>query len=147
VICICLLASGCYLLSGVIVWAAPAESAPAQVWVARRGWRIDLGLAVDGLNASLTSVAAHFPAAPGPYQGSLYFEALLRYSGLHTCNTWAAEGLAAAQLPSHRRFVVLAEQLWSQAKKLKHRPDRALLGRQAANRLLTVAAYRPDRSR
>ena len=202
-ICICLLASGCLLPGDVIAWAGPAESAPAQVWVARRGWHIDLGLAVDGLNAPLTSVAARFPAArfiffgfgdrryltakrqssstlaaalwagagltlvtavqgppqqafgeqhvlaltlneqqmrslqdfiwatfattdgavaviePGPYEGSLYFEALPRYSGLHTCNTWAAEGLAAAQLPIHRRFVLLAGQLWSQVKKLK----------------------------
>ena len=30
-----------------------------------------------------------------------------------------AEGLTAAQLPIHRRFVVLAGQLWSQAKRLK----------------------------
>lgn len=219
--CLCLLASGCYLLSGVTAWAAPAESAPAQVWVARRGWHIDLGLAVDGLSGPLTSVAAHFPAArfiffgfgdrryltakrhrastlaaalwpgagltlvtavegppqqafgeqhalaltlnenqmrslqdfiwgtfattkgaahviePGPYEGSLYFEALPRYSGLHTCNTWAAEGLAAAHLPIHPRFVVLAGQLWSQAKKLKQadqtRPSLAGI----ANPLLT----------
>ena len=202
-ICICLLASGCLLPVGVIAWAAPAESAPAQVWVARRGWHIDLGLPVEGLNGPLTAVAGHFPGAgfvffgfgdrryltakrhgsstlaaalwpgtgltlvtavegppqqafgerqvlaltlneqqmrslqdfiwatfattdgavrviePGPYEGSLYFEALPRYSGLHTCNTWAAEGLVAAQLPIHRRFVVLAGQLWSQVKKLK----------------------------
>lgn len=200
---VCLLAGGCLLQASAIAWAAPAEPASAQVWVARRGWHVDLGLAVDQMNGPLRSVAAHFPAAhfiffgfgdrryltakrhgsftlaaalwpgagltlvtaiegqpsqafgeqhalrlnlnerqmrslqdfiwatfasvdgvasllgPGPYEGSLYFAALPRYSGLHTCNTWAAEGLAAAQLPIHRRFVVLAGQLWSQAKKLE----------------------------
>ena len=205
---LCLWGMG-FLQGSMIAQAAPAESTTAQVWVARRGWHIDLGVAAEQLNGPLTSVAAHFPAArfvffgfgdrryltsrrhgsstlaaalwpgaglmlasaiassppqafgaqhalaltlnerqmrslqdfiwatfattdgaahvigPGPYEGSLYFEALPRYSGLHTCNTWAAEGLAAAPLPIHRHFVVFAGQLWSQAKKLARQADYA----------------------
>lgn len=51
---------------------------------------------------------------PGPYQGSLYLRATERYSALHTCNTWAAEVLAAAGLQVQSRGVVFAAQLWRQ---------------------------------
>ena len=57
-------------------------------------------------------------AAPGPYGGSLYFNSDLRYSALYTCNTWAAEGLQAAQLPVRSRGTVLASQLWRQVGRL-----------------------------
>lgn len=198
------------LLAAAAMWplcapaaAAPPALSPAQVWVARRSWHIDLGLAVDQLNGPLREVAARFPGArylffgfgdrryltakrrgaltlsgalwpgagltlvtaiegsplqafgaqhalalsvsegeltslqefigatlameqgaprvikPGPYEGSLYLEALPRYSARYTCNTWAAQGLAAAGLPIHTRLVVLAGQLWSQVRKLE----------------------------
>jgi hypothetical protein len=58
------------------------------------------------------------PHAKGPYQGSLYFSATMRYSAAHTCNTWAAEALHAASLPVRSRGVVFAGQLWSQAQRL-----------------------------
>jgi hypothetical protein len=53
---------------------------------------------------------------PGPYEGSLYFTAAPRYSALHTCNTWAAQSLAA--LPIHSAGVLFAGQLWSQVRRL-----------------------------
>ena len=56
--------------------------------------------------------------SPGPYEGSLYFDAVARYSALHTCNTWAAETLKAAGLPVRTHLVVLAGQLWPSALRL-----------------------------
>jgi hypothetical protein len=56
--------------------------------------------------------------APGPYSGSLYFSSGLKYSGFHTCNTWAAEGLHSAELPVSSRGTLFAGQLWRQAVKL-----------------------------
>ena len=56
--------------------------------------------------------------APGPYSGSLYFSSGLKYSGFHTCNTWAAEGLQSAELPVRSRGTLFARQLWRQAAKL-----------------------------
>jgi hypothetical protein len=59
------------------------------------------------------------PYAPGPYEGSLYFAATPRYSALHTCNTWAAQSLAAAALPIHSGGVLFAGQLWGQVLRLE----------------------------
>jgi Protein of unknown function (DUF2459) len=57
---------------------------------------------------------------PGPYEGSLFFNAAPKYSAVHTCNTWAAEGLKAGGLPIHSAGVVFAGQLWEQVQRLKH---------------------------
>ena len=57
--------------------------------------------------------------AAGPYADSFYFAAAPRYSLLHTCNTWAAEGLQAAGLPVSSRGVELAGQLWRQVQRLQ----------------------------
>jgi hypothetical protein len=54
----------------------------------------------------------------GPYAGSLYYSAVPRYSAVHTCNTWIAEALKAADLPVHSRGVVFAAQLWSQLRSI-----------------------------
>jgi Protein of unknown function (DUF2459) len=65
------------------------------------------------------------PVARGPYRDSAYFESNPRYSGLHTCNTWAAEALGSAGVPVHSRGVVFAWQLWRQVSRLatlKHAP-------------------------
>ena len=62
------------------------------------------------------------PYAPGPYEGSLFFKAAPKYSAAHTCNTWVAEGLQAADLPIRSAGVVFAGQLWSQLRRL----DRSL---------------------
>lgn len=59
------------------------------------------------------------PYAPGPYPGSTYFAALPRYSGLHTCITWAAEALRAGGLPVRTRLTLVAGQLWRQILKLR----------------------------
>jgi hypothetical protein len=58
------------------------------------------------------------PVAAGPYQGSLYFGATESYSAIHTCNTWAAEALGAADLPIRSSGVLIAEQLWGEATRL-----------------------------
>jgi hypothetical protein len=63
------------------------------------------------------------PSAPGPYAGSLFFPARLRYSALHTCNTWAAEVLITAGSGIHSIGIVLAPQLWAQARRIKPAPE------------------------
>ena len=81
----------------------PAQSAAAQAFV----WK---SLATnDGAVAALRA---------GPYDGSLYYASSERYSALHTCNTWAAQGLQAAQLPVHSQGIAFAGQLWRQAQRL-----------------------------
>ena len=67
--------------------------------------------------ASRAGVASSL--APGPYSGSLYYGATVRYSGLHTCNTWTAEGLEAAGLPVHSFGVEFSGQVWRQVRKLE----------------------------
>ncbi len=57
--------------------------------------------------------------ALGPYSGSAYFAAVPRYSGLHTCITWAAEALRAGGLPIRSRLTLVAGQLWRQVRKLQ----------------------------
>jgi hypothetical protein len=59
------------------------------------------------------------PYAAGPYEGSSYFAAVPRYSGLHTCITWAAEALRTAGFPIRSRLTLVAGQLWRQARKLR----------------------------
>ena len=56
----------------------------------------------------------------GPYDGSVYFLAVPKYSALRTCNTWGAEGLRAAGFRAHVKGVVFAWQLWIQARRLQH---------------------------
>jgi Protein of unknown function (DUF2459) len=75
-----------------------------------------LRAAQDFLRRSFADVA---PRAPGPYEGSLYFTASARYSGIHTCNTWAAEALHAAGLSVRSTHVVFAGQLWRQVLRLQ----------------------------
>jgi hypothetical protein len=69
----------------------------------------------QSLSADRGSVAA---LRAGPYEGSLYYATSKGYSGWHTCNTWAAEGLRAAGLPVHSFGVAFAGQLWIQARRL-----------------------------
>ncbi|HEY2683494.1 MAG TPA: DUF2459 domain-containing protein [Steroidobacteraceae bacterium] len=173
----------------------------STLYVARRSWHIDVGLAVGDLDAPLSKVAARFPAArfiffgfgdrryllarhhgpstlsgsiwpgaglflvtaldnspeaafgashverielsepqrralvqaissafetdpptfikPGPYEESLYIAASPRYSGFHTCNTWAAEVMRQSGLSISSRGVIFAGQLWSRVKRLR----------------------------
>jgi hypothetical protein len=53
-----------------------------------------------------------------PDSGTLYYASVTRYSGLHTCNTWAAQALRAAGLPVHTWGVEFSSQVWSQVKKI-----------------------------
>ena len=76
------------------------------------------------------------PYAPGPYEDSLFFAATPRYSGLHTCNTWAAESLRDAALPVHSAGVIFAGQLWTQVRRLEKN--------QSAHGLNGGAAQLPD---
>jgi hypothetical protein len=61
----------------------------------------------------------------GPYEGSVYFLAVAKYSAFHTCNTWGAEALRAAGFHVHTAGVIFAGQLWRQARRLKRLQDRA----------------------
>jgi uncharacterized protein (TIGR02117 family) len=56
---------------------------------------------------------------PGPYEGSFYYAATARYSGLHTCNTWTAEGLKAAGLPIRSFAVEFSGQVWRQVHRVE----------------------------
>jgi hypothetical protein len=60
---------------------------------------------------------------PGPYEESLYIEASPHYSGVHTCNTWAAEVMHQSGLPISSRGVIFASQLWSRVIRLSARMD------------------------
>jgi hypothetical protein len=192
------------LLAGGLL--AVSLSHADTLYVARRGWHIDVGFAVDELQRPLGSVAAEFPEAryvffgfadrrylmskhhsvpallaavwpgegillatglaaspaaafgephviaipvspeelgavqrmvwdalsqsqadimgkgyaglPGPYSGSLYLSSRVRYSGFHTCNTWAAEVIKGARLPVRAKGVIFAGQLWGQVRRL-----------------------------
>jgi len=68
------------------------------------------------------SFAAHAGApvrvAPGPFEGSAFYQSVQRCSVLHTCNTWAAAALKAAQLPVGSSGVEFAWQLWHQVQHL-----------------------------
>jgi Protein of unknown function (DUF2459) len=61
----------------------------------------------------------------GPYKGSYYFLAVPRYSAFHTCNTWAAQALRAASYPVHAQGVLLARQVWSQARRIQRQTTTA----------------------
>jgi len=58
------------------------------------------------------------PLQTGPYSGSSYYASVQRYSGLHTCNTWAAEALQAAGLSIRSRGVEFSGELWGQVEHL-----------------------------
>jgi hypothetical protein len=88
------------------VTAAQVQAAQAFVW--RSLWHTDGAARVEG---------------PGPYGGSLYFSSGVSYSGAHTCNTWAAEGLRAAAVPVRSAGVIFAGQLWRQVRRLERKPS------------------------
>ena len=68
-----------------------AQAQRVQAFIARTLGRGESPVGGDP-PANSTGVA---PYATGPYEGSLYFTAVPRYSAFHTCNTWAAEALQA----------------------------------------------------
>ncbi|HTV95065.1 MAG TPA: DUF2459 domain-containing protein [Steroidobacteraceae bacterium] len=120
-----------------LILVTAIENSPAQAFGAsqvlafelapRRARQLRLFIA-RSLAPPAAQAAELEPEAPGPYEGSLYYGALPRYSALHTCNTWAAEALRAAGLPVRTRLVIFAGQLWGSARKLVVAPpgtDRA----------------------
>jgi uncharacterized protein (TIGR02117 family) len=70
-----------------------------------------------------TSNSAATALAAGPYDGSYYYASTTRYSGLHTCNTWTAEGLQAAGLPVHSFAVEFSGQVWRQVRKIQRQQN------------------------
>jgi hypothetical protein len=70
----------------------------------------------------------------GPYPGSLYLSAVPRYSGLHTCITWAAEALRAGDIPVRSGLTLVAAQLWRQLRKIQGETMRvpSIAGRRVA---------------
>jgi hypothetical protein len=96
---------------------------------------IELDVASDDATAMQAQVwksfESHQGRAPvyraGPYEDSLYYASTLRYSALHTCNTWAAEMLEAGALPVRSAAVLWAGQLWSQARRLQRHPTRSAI--------------------
>ncbi len=92
----------------IVVSAAQAAALEGFVW---RSLSVD----ADGVR----------PLATGPYDGSVYFASNVEYSGLHTCNTWAAEALHAAHLPITSRGVVFAGQVFRQARRCEAAPGAA----------------------
>jgi len=107
--------AGLMLVTGLAV--APAEAFGAAHVVA-------LELPSDGVERVRAFVRKTFtdpgqPRAPGPYEGSLFYDAAVRYSALHTCNTWVAQALAAAPLPVRERGVVFAGQVWRQVRGIR----------------------------
>ncbi|HEV7358047.1 MAG TPA: DUF2459 domain-containing protein [Steroidobacteraceae bacterium] len=197
------------LLALCMVSAAIADAGAATVYVARRGWHIDIGVAVADLAPPLNQVVAELPGAryvffgfadkhyllapkhnapvllsalwpgagivlatglpnspaqafgakhvvalsvqaeqmhdlqafiwrslrtqgealkvyqQGPYEGSVYFLAVPKYSAFRTCNTWGADALRAAGFHVHTKGVVFAWQVWMQARRVKRDQDRS----------------------
>jgi len=194
--------------------AANADAASSTVYVARRGWHVDIGVAVADLAPPLNQVVPDLPGAryvffgfadkhyllaanhnapvllsalwpgagiilatglpnsppeafgakhvvalsvqpeqmrdlqsfvwrslrtrdeelqayqQGPYDGSVYFLAVPKYSAFRTCNTWGAQALRAAGFRVHAKGVIFAWQVWMQARRLQRTQQR--LGQDAA---------------
>jgi Protein of unknown function (DUF2459) len=85
--------------------------------------RIELGVAQGhAMQAFVRATLVGSPLtalAPGPYAESAYYAAAQQYSALHTCNTWAAEALRAADQPIRATGVIFAGQLWHQVRRLE----------------------------
>ena len=107
---------------GLILVTALA-STPQQAFGADQVIALPLPQAgVDDLQAFVAkSIGDLTSDIAGPYEGSLYFSAVPKYSAIHTCNTWAAEGLKTGGLPVHSAGVVFAGQLWTQLRRLEHK--------------------------
>jgi Protein of unknown function (DUF2459) len=114
------------VLSGAL-WPGPAlilltalQNTPASAFGSSQV--VELGLSAAQARAVQSfirgSITDPAPYAKGPYEGSLYYAAIGRYSAIHTCNTWAAEALGAGDVPVRSRGVIFASQLWSQVGKL-----------------------------
>jgi len=87
--------------------------------------------------------AAIIPVAPGSAAESAYsayYESAHRYSGLYTCNTWAAEALKSAELPVSSSGVEFAWQLWEQVLRLERKGAETSSGERSGGSLAPDAA-------
>jgi hypothetical protein len=82
--------------------------------------------------------------APGPYEGSLYYGSTLRYSGLHTCNTWTAAGLQTAGLPIRSFGVEFSGQVWRQVRRLTAQSMKGAAAKDGAAPEIEGAALRVE---
>jgi hypothetical protein len=118
--------SGALIPGPGIILVTAIENSPAQAFGASHVLEFALSAAEMGSaqNFVRRSLAAEKEAtdppslADGPYEGSLYYSAVPRYSAQYTCNTWAAEALKSAGLSVRTRLVLFAGQLWNQARKI-----------------------------
>jgi hypothetical protein len=121
--------SGALIPGPGIILVTALENSPAQAFGASHVLEFDLsGVEMAAAQSFVRRTLSGEPAmtelpslADGPYEESLYYAAVPRYSALHTCNTWAAEALNSAGLPVRTRLVLLAGQLWKQARKVAAR--------------------------
>jgi hypothetical protein len=121
--------SGALIPGPGIILVTALENSPAQAFGAAHVLEFDLSAVAMAAAQSFVrrtlsgepGTADLTPVADGPYESSLYYGAEPRYSALHTCNTWAAQTLDSAGLPVRTRLVLLAGQLWRQARKLAAR--------------------------
>ena len=105
---------------GVILVTA-IDNVPAEAFGANHVVAIDI--TATQLTALVRFIADSFaPSAAlpesGPYADSRYYAASAGYSGMHTCNTWAAEALQRGGLPVSSRGILMAGQLWAQVRPL-----------------------------
>lgn len=112
------------------LWPGPAlvlvtaiDGAPAVAFGQSQVIKIELSAAQAHamqafIRASMTK-SDLAPFAPGPYPESAFYTAPQQYWALHTCNTWAAEALRAADQPIRSTGVVFAGQLWHQVMRLR----------------------------
>jgi hypothetical protein len=107
--------AGLMLVTGLS--APPAEAFGRGEVIELEVSSADLAAALDFVRHSLSEVSA--PLAHGPYEGSVFYRSTATYSALHTCNTWAAQGLKAAGLSVHSGGVLFAGQVWRQARRLR----------------------------
>jgi uncharacterized protein (TIGR02117 family) len=83
------------------------------------------------------------PIGDGPYPGSEFFQSPATYDVFHTCNTFAAEALAAAGLPITSTGVIFAGQVMGPAQRLARRQQER--ERRAAPLSGKAALSRPGR--
>jgi hypothetical protein len=127
--------AGALLPGAGLILVTAIENAPAQAFGASHVIEFTLSLeeakeAQAFVRRTLRGSEDEIPVlAEGPYEESAYYDAVPRYSALHTCNTWAAETLKAAGLEVHTHFELFAWQTWNQARKI----DARRLNRRAAD--------------
>jgi uncharacterized protein (TIGR02117 family) len=111
------------------LWPGPAlvlvtaiDGAPADAFGQSQVIKIELSAAqrqaMQAFIRASMSGSNLTPLAPGPYPESAFYATTQQYSALHTCNTWAAEALRAADQPIRATGVIFAGQLWHQVLRL-----------------------------